>query len=725
MVTSVSGLAVLFPAPSAYASGTSFTSTGSEQTYSVPPGVTSVTVTAVGAPGGTGVAPVEPPGGDGASVTATVAVTPGETLYVEVGGDGATGPCSVGGTTGTAFNGGGSSVCGGGGGGASDVRTCSMTACPNLTPDTRLVVAGGGGGRGASNSNTAAAGGQGGDNAALGAGTGGNGCDHCAGGAGGNGGFGSPLGTGGNGTSDGDCTGGPGTLGQGGRASASCDPTNYGGGGGGGYDGGGAGGDGFSDGGGGGAGSSYWVPSASNTTMTEDTTGVPEVTITPHTATFTPNGSEVRAVVQVETSPAYAGDTVQISSSQLEASCGGTIFFETLQGGSTIAPTISVNSITVVLDDDGNVTVVVEGAPCAPGPDLIEADLTVAPYLTATTVLDVEPPQMTPSGVSANPSTEVETGNSATSGNSDVYTVFYVETDPVYAEQPVTITSPQLDARCGQGWRWEPGTGPAVDQTSGTNVATATLDDDGNATFVFKGASCAAGDSTVIADVDAGTHPTYTTTFTIAAPIETLASIKMRAKVAAKARHHRRHKGSGGAGSGTGSGSGSNPAMTVTASPNALIETGEGSPTPSATLNVVKSDSYGGTSNPPTPGNIGDYNGNLTYTIMVSNTGTTALDGVVVSDPVTSDPDYTSDTYTATATGAASGFTPSGGSGDIDDTVDLPPDSTITYMVMFNFDTCGNSDSLSNTVTLSPPPGVTLSPGSNTTATDNDDLPGC
>jgi uncharacterized repeat protein (TIGR01451 family) len=379
----------------------------------------------------------------------------------------------------------------------------------------------------------------------------------------------------------------------------------------------------------------------------------------------------------------------------------------------------------VVLDDDGNVTVVVEGAPCAPGTDLVEADLTVAPYLTATTVLDVEPPQVTPAGVSAYPSTEVETGNSATSGNSDVYTVFYVETSPVYAEQPVTITSPQLDARCGQGWRWEAGTGAVITQASGTKVATGTLDDDGNATFVFKGASCAAGDSTVIADVDAGTHPTYTTTFTIGAPVETLASIKMGAKVPAKTRHHRRHKGSGTGGSGSGSGSGSSdPTMTVTASPNALIETGEGGPVSSATLTVVKSDNDGGTSDPATTGTVTDYNGNLTYTITVSNTGTSALNGVVVSDPITSDPDYTSDTYTATTTGLATGFTASG-SGDIDDTVDLPADSSITYTVAFDFDTCGNSSSLSNTVTLTPPPGTALSPGSNTTATDTDDLPGC
>ena len=40
--------------------------------------------------------------------------------------------------------------------------------------------------------------------------------------------------------------------------------------------------------------------------------------------------------------------------------CGGEILFETLQKGTTLAPKRSFNAITVVLDDDGNVTVVVE-----------------------------------------------------------------------------------------------------------------------------------------------------------------------------------------------------------------------------------------------------------------------------------------------------------------------------------------------------------------------------
>jgi hypothetical protein len=111
-------------------------------------------------------------------------------------------------------------------------------------------------------------------------------------------------------------------------------------------------------------------------------------------------------------------------------------------------------------------------------------------------------------------------------------------------------------------------------------VATGTLDDDGNAVFVFKGASCAAGTSTVTADVDAGTDPTYTTTFTVSPPVET-ASTRVAGTMTAgtkghKPRHHH-HKGSGGGGSGSG---GSTPSMTVTASPNPLVETGEGVPQP-------------------------------------------------------------------------------------------------------------------------------------------------
>lgn len=128
------------------ASVTTFSYTGGEQTYTVPPGVRSVSISAVGAPGGgprTGAAP-----GRGALVSGIVSVTPGQTVYVEVGG--------IGGDPAGGFNGGGSSVLvsygggivlsNGGGGGASDVRTLPSSAGVSSLNSRLIVAAGGGGG---------------------------------------------------------------------------------------------------------------------------------------------------------------------------------------------------------------------------------------------------------------------------------------------------------------------------------------------------------------------------------------------------------------------------------------------------------------------------------------------------------------------------------------------------------------------------------------------------
>ena len=71
--------------------------------------------------------------------------------------------------------------------------------------------------------------------------------------------------------------------------------------------------------------------------------------------------SEIRAVIQVETSASFAGDNVNIDSSQLASSCGGSIVFGSLQPGASYTP----DSVQVVLDNDGNVTVSVYGLNCA------------------------------------------------------------------------------------------------------------------------------------------------------------------------------------------------------------------------------------------------------------------------------------------------------------------------------------------------------------------------
>ena len=124
----------------AAASATTFSYTGSEQTYTVPAGATEIHVVAVGGSGyGMSAA-----GGEGAIVAADLPVTAGTPLFVEVGGNGA--QCNFG-CPPPAFNGGGA----GGGGGASDLRTVSCGAsCPGTDASlaSRLLVAGGGGAAG-------------------------------------------------------------------------------------------------------------------------------------------------------------------------------------------------------------------------------------------------------------------------------------------------------------------------------------------------------------------------------------------------------------------------------------------------------------------------------------------------------------------------------------------------------------------------------------------------
>jgi len=237
--------------------------------------------------------------------------------------------------------------------------------------------------------------------------------------------------------------------------------------------------------------------------------------------------SQLVAVVEVETLPAFAGQDVILSASQLEASCAK-VQFSTARFG--IAPQFGPAPISVALDDDGNATVSILGFDCAPGTSVIDASLEQAPFLTALATLVVSPPVVTPPGLTGYPNDEVETGDTTgndPSGDSNVYAVFYVETNAVYAEQRVVISSPQLEARCIRGWWWEAENGgTTVGQTPGGintgGLPITTLDDDGNAVFAFWGASCAAGDSVVTADVLSGTHDTYTFTYTILPPAPTI-----------------------------------------------------------------------------------------------------------------------------------------------------------------------------------------------------------
>ncbi len=114
----------------------SFQYTGAIQQFIVPNRVTSIQVNAIGARGGTGGRGQA--GGAGANITTTLNVTPGQILYIVVGGfpgQSATAKYGFGG------NGGSGTNFGGAGGGLSGVFTLPSPAIANA-----LVIAGGGGG---------------------------------------------------------------------------------------------------------------------------------------------------------------------------------------------------------------------------------------------------------------------------------------------------------------------------------------------------------------------------------------------------------------------------------------------------------------------------------------------------------------------------------------------------------------------------------------------------
>src|SRR3954454_3546455 len=78
--------AALALVPAANAATTETFTTAGEHPFVVPVAVTSVQIELVGARGGSGVG--DSAGGAGAAYGATVAVTPGQTLFTEVGGTG-------------------------------------------------------------------------------------------------------------------------------------------------------------------------------------------------------------------------------------------------------------------------------------------------------------------------------------------------------------------------------------------------------------------------------------------------------------------------------------------------------------------------------------------------------------------------------------------------------------------------------------------------------------
>jgi gliding motility-associated-like protein len=323
-----------------------FNYTGGPQTWVVPACVSTVTVTVAGAKGG-GVN-----GGNGAIVTGTLSVTPGQILQINVGGSGT---CPTAG-----WNGGGTGQPSGigypscGGGGASDIRTAPYGL------NNRLIVAGGGGGNGGGP--TSGAGGIGGCP------VGGNGVTTY--GQFGSGGTLTAGGIGGLTWSILTPGGLPGTFGNGGLGGADVNYGNGpGGAGGGGYYGGGGGG---SDnigitsamGGGGGGGGSSLIPTGGGCNATN--TGNGYVTIS------------TGGVTASNTGPYCAGGTIS-----LQASTGLTYSWSGPNGFTSTIQNPTITNITAA--NAGSYGVVVTGTGCT---DTAFTNVVVNPPITPNAGLD-------------------------------------------------------------------------------------------------------------------------------------------------------------------------------------------------------------------------------------------------------------------------------------------------------------------------------------------------
>ena len=129
---------------------------------------------------------------------------------------------------------------------------------------------------------------------------------------------------------------------------------------------------------------------------------------------------------------------------------------------------------------------------------------------------------------------------------------------------------------------------------------------------------------------------------------------------------------------------------------------------PAVDLAVTKTDNLTSV----TPGDT------VTYTIVVTNNGPSDVSGAVVEDVLPNTLENVS--YTSTVTGTVSGNTASG-NGDINDTVNMAADSSITYTVS-GIVASSATGQLTNTVTVTSPSGVLELDIDNNTATDPDEI---
>jgi hypothetical protein len=110
-----------------------------------------------------------------------------------------------------------------------------------------------------------------------------------------------------------------------------------------------------------------------------------------------PGASSVAFVLQVEGKPVFAGQKVQINTSQLNNACHGTLsWYNATATGGQAPGTGTGESFTLVLDNDGNATAVVWGGlSCVSGETFGQVDLAGPTYKTLTTNFRVLSPRVT------------------------------------------------------------------------------------------------------------------------------------------------------------------------------------------------------------------------------------------------------------------------------------------------------------------------------------------
>ncbi len=127
---------------------------------------------------------------------------------------------------------------------------------------------------------------------------------------------------------------------------------------------------------------------------------------------------------------------------------------------------------------------------------------------------------------------------------------------------------------------------------------------------------------------------------------------------------------------------------------------------PSADLAITKTDGV----TTAVPG------GSVTYTVTASNAGPGSANGATVADTFPA-----ALTCTWTCAGAGGGTCTASGSGNINDTVNLPTGGSVSYTASCAI-SASATGTLSNTATVSPPAGVVDPNPANNSATDTDTL---